>query len=245
MAAPANLLWTAGWDSTFRLLDLTVRQGRRVQPFYIVDEGRRSTALEQATSERIKTAIADRFGPEVRGLVLDTITTPKSASSPSPEVTAAFMRLREKWSIGTQNEWLPVFAERQGLVDLELSTHVGDQVQTALAGNAVLDGDAFVVVPAPSDPDLALFRHFRFPLFEMTKLDMGKAAGAAGFAPLLELTVFCHTPDRQGRPCGLCAPCSTTLAAGLGRRIPWRGHLRHRARRLRSVAGRTVRRLAR
>ena len=35
MATP--LLWTGGWDSTFRLLSLLLREQREVQPYYILD----------------------------------------------------------------------------------------------------------------------------------------------------------------------------------------------------------------
>src|SRR5690606_13578695 len=35
---PVNLLWTGGWDSTFRLLSLVVQQHRCVQPYYVLDD---------------------------------------------------------------------------------------------------------------------------------------------------------------------------------------------------------------
>src|SRR5688572_33020809 len=36
-AAPVALLWTGGWDSTFRLLMLLLVERRAVQSYYIVD----------------------------------------------------------------------------------------------------------------------------------------------------------------------------------------------------------------
>ena len=48
------LLWTGGWDSTFQLLQLLIIHRRRVTPFYLLDEERRSTGVEIRTIKRIK-----------------------------------------------------------------------------------------------------------------------------------------------------------------------------------------------
>lgn len=34
-----NVLWTSGWDSTFRIIQL-IKEGREVQPYYIIDVNR-------------------------------------------------------------------------------------------------------------------------------------------------------------------------------------------------------------
>ena len=51
---PINLLWTSGWDSTFRLLQLVVEQKVSVQPIYIIDTGRASTLTEIKSMDIIK-----------------------------------------------------------------------------------------------------------------------------------------------------------------------------------------------
>ena len=33
--SPRRLLWTGGWDSTYRLLDLLLVQKQHVQPYYV------------------------------------------------------------------------------------------------------------------------------------------------------------------------------------------------------------------
>ncbi len=35
--AAVPLLWTGGWDSTFRLLHLVIVEGHAVQPYYMID----------------------------------------------------------------------------------------------------------------------------------------------------------------------------------------------------------------
>ena len=51
--AEVMLLWTGGWDSTFRLLWLSWIEGRTVQPLYIAEEGRASTAAELSAMKKI------------------------------------------------------------------------------------------------------------------------------------------------------------------------------------------------
>lgn len=49
-----RILWTGGWDSTFRVLDLVLNKKKNIQPYYILDERRASTEIEIATMEKIK-----------------------------------------------------------------------------------------------------------------------------------------------------------------------------------------------
>ena len=52
-----NLLWTGGWDSTFRLLSLVLIKRKPVQPFYVIDVGRVSTIREIKTMQHKPDAI--------------------------------------------------------------------------------------------------------------------------------------------------------------------------------------------
>jgi 7-cyano-7-deazaguanine synthase in queuosine biosynthesis len=72
-----------------------------------------------------------------------------------------------------------------------------------------------------------LFRSFRFPILDLTKLDMERIAAENGFLPLMNETVFCHTPLKDGTPCGQCNPCRYTIAEGLKRRVPYTRRLRY------------------
>lgn len=213
------MLWTAGWDSTFRVADLLMRQGRVVQPWYAVDRYRRSSDLELATQDVIRAHLAE----------LDTATTQRLLPTrllrvdeipAAPAITAAFAALREKQYLGEQYEWLARLAADQQLT-LELSIHRDDRAHDVLVADVEECEGSYRLVQDPSDPALELFRRFRFPLFNTTKLDMQTAAHELGFSEVMELTWFCHTPIR-GTACGYCNPCRYTIEEGLGRRIPAR-----------------------
>lgn len=52
-----RVLWTGGWDSTYRVLDLVINKKRNIQPYYVLDERRKSTNMEIKTMEIIKEMI--------------------------------------------------------------------------------------------------------------------------------------------------------------------------------------------
>jgi len=140
-------------------------------------------------------------------------------------ITGQYRSLLSQRFLGNQYDWLARLAKSERLV-LELSIHRDDRAHEFLCDDVSVTGDGvYRLVEIPSDPALELFRRFRFPLFEMTKLDMEQAAKAGGFASIMEMTWFCYNPLPGGKPCGHCNPCKYTQSEGLGRRVPARARL--------------------
>jgi hypothetical protein len=69
--------------------------------------------------------------------------------------------------------------------------------------------------PDPQPPEMALFRRFRFPVYEYSKTRALAEARQSGFGDLMALTWFCHTPSTDGLPCGECHPCRQTRESGV------------------------------
>ena len=219
--APLHLLWTGGWDSTFRLLQLVVEERRVVQPVYIEDAARPSTAVEIATMARLREAIAARY-PYARALLLPTQFHRAWELPADPAVEAAYAQLQG--AIGVQYAWLARFRRAGRFPGLELCIHRDDKAHAVLVGCVVAEGEgaarSWRCDPArPGSAPHTLFEGFRFPLFEMTKLDMARMARERGWHGLMAMTWFCHRP-RGGQPCGCCNPCLFTIEEGLGWRIP-------------------------
>jgi 7-cyano-7-deazaguanine synthase len=131
---------------------------------------------------------------------------------------------------------VPRLAEA-GIEGLELCVHADDQAERFVREHVVrvedptggywrLDRQKL----APND-DLAHFALFRFPLLNMTKVEMRKAAREMGVLDIMEATWFYHTPAST-EPCGRCAPCVYTIDEGLRDRFPRRALLRYQLRRL-------------
>ena len=63
-----NLLWTGGWDSTFRLLQLLLSHRVPVVPYDLEDPTRASTRIELDTMARITAHLRDAY-PHTRELL--------------------------------------------------------------------------------------------------------------------------------------------------------------------------------
>ena len=229
-AAGTRLLWTAGWDSTFRLLETLLVRRKPVWPYYLKDPGRPSTEFELRAMKQIAAAIGEKF-PHAAGLLHETAVSSVADLKPDAEITGRFERLRARSHLGGQYDWLARFATQNGLTDLELTVHQDDKAAIVLQPYVVLDdngGDpVYRLRDNPPDDDLRIFEHFRFPIFGKTKRDMDRAAREHGFIDVMELTWFCHIPTPRGEPCGRCNPCRYTIEEGLGRRIPLRTRVRN------------------
>jgi hypothetical protein len=229
-AAAVRLLWTAGWDSTFRLLDALLVRGKAVHPYYLVDPGRPSTPNELRAMEQIAQAVA-RLDPRAAARLARPTVTSVADLQPDEPTTARFERLRARSHLGGQYDWLARFAIQHGLTDLELAIHRDDKAAAFLERHVVREGGGgdsyYRLRDDPDDDDLRVFERFRFPVFDLTKRDMGRAARERGFAALMELTWFCHIPTPDGLPCGRCNPCRYTMEEGLARRIPLKTRLRN------------------
>jgi hypothetical protein len=228
--ASIRLLWTAGWDSTFRLLLALLVRRKAVHPYYLIDPGRPSTPNELRAMEQIAAAISARF-PQTNGMLHKPLISSVADLRPDPQTTGRFERLRSRSHLGGQYDWLARFAVQQGLTDPELAIHQDDRAAEFLHPYVVKDdgdGDpSHRLRDDPPDDDLRIFEHFRFPVFDKTKRDMQRLAKEHGFADVMELTWFCHMPTPQGLPCGRCNPCRYTMDEGLARRIPLQTRLRN------------------
>lgn len=218
-----NVLWTGGWDSTFRILELTILKKETIQPHYIMDPGRLSTPFELKAMEQIKELMISTF-PFTRESIKPTIIIRKDDIPPNERITKDYHALVSISDLGSQYEWLGRYADANGLNDLELCIHADDKASNFINSSVLKVEEAndsyFMLSPADRKyPELAIFQYYHFPILNMSKLEMGEAAKIHGFDHIMELTWFCHNPQKDGTPCGTCNPCVYTRNEGLGRRV--------------------------
>ena len=226
----ATLLWTGGWDSTYRLLNLLMVQHKVVQPYYVIDATRYSVGAEIRARDKIKKSIF-ALKPETEELLLPTVYHELTDILPRPDLSKKYWNLRKKYFMGEQYEWLARFTEQFNLRDLEMAIHLDDKVHSVLESNvepvSENDGDSYRLKDGMDNDDYAIFKNFKFPLFNWTKLEMERDADARGFGHIMEETWFCHQPHKKDTPCGICAPCSYTIEEGMKRRIPAQGRIKY------------------
>lgn len=244
-----DLLWTSGWDSTFRLLSALLLEEATIRPHYVIDKGRASTAAELKAMAKITAALETQY-PEAAGRLLPTHYARREELPVIPITERRFRGLAARGEIGSQYEWLARYAASRGLVDLELSVHRDDKAHTFLDGNVepirYRSTTVYRLTAAAATTDLALFERFTFPVFDVSKRDMHRVATHNDFIDILEMSWFCHKP-LAGVPCGLCVPCNDALSEGVGYRLPRISRLRNKLsgtapiQHLRSVAKRLLR----
>lgn len=218
------LLWTGGWDSTFRLLQLLLTHRVRVAPYYLTDPTRASTRIELETMERIGDRLRAMY-PHTRDLLEPVRIFAVDAFGEDGDIDGALQEIRKRSYIGSQYAWLPAFCKQHSIQDMELGVHVDDKVQALLQPYAIAfehrAGFRSMRVDSrhAGTAEYRLFRYFSFPLFHIDKVGIARQAEAEGWDEIMAMTWFCHTPVR-GRPCGLCAPCVYTIEEGLAHRVP-------------------------
>jgi hypothetical protein len=233
MSEPVHLLWTSGWDSTFRLLDLVLNHRRDVQPHYLIDR-RPSLRMELVRMSVIKQAVRKRT-PEAARLIRPTIIIDLVDLPENQHRGQQFRALRAKSYIGGQYEKLARLADYLDIGHLELGVHSQDKAALFLREVLVNDGGRHCLPAVLPDPNLRLFERFDFPLFGMTKLQMQELADNYGWRDIMEMTWFCNNPTPSDEPCGICNPCTYAIEDGMGRRMPLRARIRRRLRPLRPI----------
>ncbi|MEM2522667.1 MAG: hypothetical protein QXW82_05910 [Candidatus Bathyarchaeia archaeon] len=227
--AEVNLLWTGGWDSTFRLLYLIFVEKRSVQPFYIIDTERPSTLYELRAMHIVRKKVAEK-NPQLADLIKPTIIVSIHDIKPDPDITAKFNRLREKLPapIGPQYEWFARFAKQWKIPNLELCIEFSERAPNTLVNllSKYLDDNSKMKLFDEAD-DASIFSFFNFPLLKLSKNDMKRIATEKGFLDILEKTWFCHNPWRN-KPCGICGPCTYAIKEGFSYRVPKISRLRRK-----------------
>src|SRR5687768_11723013 len=96
-----NLLWTGGWDSTFRLLQLLLLHRVPVIPHYLEDPTRASTQIELQTMRRISDHLHAAY-PHTRELLRPMRVSAVADISEDAEITDALREIRKRTYLGSQ-----------------------------------------------------------------------------------------------------------------------------------------------
>lgn len=117
-----NILWTGGYDSTFRMIQLSKLE-IDVQPYYICFN-KESDQNELKAIEEITKDIKSHS--ETRCSILPLIQYQASAITANKSISSAHKRLSGKSFLANQYDSLARFALQENLHDLELSLEKAD-----------------------------------------------------------------------------------------------------------------------
>ena len=215
------ILWTGGWDSTFRVVELS-RQELTVQPVYVIDDGRKSFEKELQVMEDILQALREH--PQTKAELLDILTIPKQEIPADPAITAAFQKVRSQQSLGGQYDWLARLAAQYPGIELGVEKPLGkgggcNSLVARYGAFAEKDGIYFIDREKSQEECILLLGNFSFPIRGRTVEDMEVSIRQWGYEEIMKKIWFCNAPIK-GHICGMCNPCRQKMEGGMAWLLP-------------------------
>ena len=230
-----NILWTGGFDSTFRVCQLSLIDVE-IQPIYISIK-RESEAYELKAITEITNYINSKKESKCTILPLNVVNYEDIL--PDKQVTDSLMKLRKEFKIGLQYDFLTRFARQSNImleVGFEYDPLAGEQgcfekYGKLKKGTIPIFGqkniEYYELDPDKSSEDIInVFGKYRYglPLYHMDRTETVKAYKELGYEEVIPMTWFCAHPI-NGKPCGLCTPCEGYMESNMSFRLPLRARL--------------------
>ena len=223
------ILWTGGWDSTFRVAELS-RQEVTVQPIYVYDNGRKSCEKELQAMEDILKDL--RSHPQTKAQLLDILTIPKQDIPANEAITAAFQKVRSQQTLGGQYDWLARLGAQYPGIELGVEKPLGKGggCSALIARYGALtekDGIYYVDRENSQEECILLLGNFSFPIRGRTVKDMEAIVHRWGYEDIMKKIWFCNEP-LNGHICGMCPPCRQKMEGGMEWLLPEDAQKRYR-----------------
>lgn len=232
-----TLLFTSGWDSTFRFLQLCQYE-IEIQPIYIIDKGRKSNSVEQVQIDKIISEARKNFKATINDVIFYEWNWIVENCG-NEAISEAFDVLREKYNIGTQYRIFALLTHYLGDVKMECAVvhQYHGKVEDAIEGEGKLTtvendvlGQRYCVSSVGGDDFVfKVFGNLILPVIKLSKKEEEQIARENGWFDIMQLTWFCFSPI-NGKPCGLCGPCDDAMNTGMDWRMPAISKWRYRNR---------------
>lgn len=233
MVKKVRLLWTGGWDSTFRMCQLAHMEGVEVQPVYITGTRKKNVAREKKAIREIWKTLMKKQ-PKCRFHPVEYSEMEKDFPVPR-EYDEAWKRLQERFpDLGRQYRILGAYAALHPGVEMG-EEHYYEKPGTLYTifnavGGLKFDRDGIGHLPRTVlDPDIRLlFGNFDFPIARYKEVEMKEIIQEWGWEDVMAHIWFCQEPI-HGKPCGCCTPCQVKMRAHMDFLLPEESRRRYRA----------------
>jgi 7-cyano-7-deazaguanine synthase len=212
------VLWSGGWDSTFRVIQL-YKRGITLQPIYIVDSGRASYEKEIETIQSLSSQIESKF-ENSEGEILPVKFIQKENIPTNIYYRIIHKIIKWRRGIGKQYYWLACLAKEYEGLEQGFHREDRDCLIYFHELTEIIDETGKNWVANPKKMNFfksQLFKKIKFPLMYISKQGMKEFAEKNGFIDIMNNTWFCHTSSNKA--CGKCNPCKQYVIDGLGYRL--------------------------
>lgn len=223
------IFYTGGWDSTYRLIELS-RMGLEIQPIYCIDSGRDSKDIE---IERIKEIIKSLENhAETKSVFLPLLCVEVDKIEPNEKITNAYKKICEKVKLGSQYDWLARLATKYPGIELGIEKPHGEYSGCIDAINTFgkleeKDNSWRIKSDESSEECNLVFGNFSFPIMEKTEKDMVENLKELKvYDDTMKKIWFCHKPI-NGAPCGYCRPCQQKMECEMSFLLPQKSQKRY------------------
>lgn len=208
-----QVFWTGGWDSTFRIIQLSRTDNITIQPVYISGDNRPSEQIELQQMGTISNLLKQK--PSSVAPILPIKVVDKKDILPNPDITQAFHTIRKTIPLGSQYEFLARYAAENPMVEIGPECPDGEFSGIVEAintyGGLVAYNDSWQLDREHATEECKLlFGNFSYPIIKLTERAMLAYVKEWEYEDIMKHIWFCHNPI-NGKACGLCRPCEQKM----------------------------------
>lgn len=197
-----HIFWTAGMDSTFRLIQLLLTTKQIIQPHYIIGFEERN-GVEIDTMLHLRKKIILKY-PNVKDRFLHTNYINQGLIKNDYEIACEISLLREECIVTDQYIYMANYCKAFNI----------NRIEVAITKETTLQPKWIHYLNCNA------FNYFEYPIADLTKKDIVNIAIKNKWWDILTGTTFCHRPIKKIYACGICGPCNDAVMAGMGFRLP-------------------------
>ena len=209
-----EVLWSGGFDSTFMLILLAKNFNGEIQPYYL-NSNRHLKEFEINAIKKIYKMLKDKT--DLKAKILPVKFVQEKFFIPSADVVQAFNRLLTYYpNFGKQQQILAEFSKKHKGIYCGQRTYSnvmgGSRLLMFKFGNIKIDSNKVgYFLESDCNPDVfLLYGNMKHPLITYTEKDMLSTIKSWKYEDVFQHINFCYFPI-DGKPCGMCFPCSVKL----------------------------------